>query len=285
MYNRQVLATALAGLFMVTAPAIAGPSVDESRSMDATGEISFGMVDGELSVRGWSNDSFELTGELGSDKHELVITGDEDDWDIEIRIEKNWGWSWGSKNSGNTDLTLMVPHAATVNVAAVSADVKVRELDGDFLGIASVSGDLDIDVASQQIDLESVSGDVDIKANDTSLDLETVSGDVFASGITSQAEIESVSGDLEIEADNLEDLYASTVSGDVKIDASLASNAEVDLETHSGEIDLYLPSGTRFDLDSDTFSGDVDNEFGSDRSSDISINAETFSGNITIREK
>ncbi len=285
MYNKYVLTAAMAGLLIATVPAAAGPNVDESRAMDADGQISLGMVEGDLEVIGWDSDSFELTGELGSDKHELVVTGEQDDWEIEIRMEKNWGWSWSSKNSGDTDLTLKVPHSASVELSVVSADIDVENLDGDYLDIESVSGDLNIEVESSRIELESVSGDVEIRASNSSLELETVSGDVYASGITSHAAIESVSGDLRVDADNLESLYASSVSGDVTIDASLTSNARVELETHSGEIDLLLPANTRFDLDSDTFSGDVDNEFGSDSSSNISIDAETFSGNITIKRK
>ncbi len=283
MYNKFVLTVIIATLALVTTSATAGPSVDERRSMDATGELSLSVVEGELMVRGWDNDSFELTGELGSDKHKVVITGDEDDWDIEVRQDGNW--SWGRKSKGRTDLVLSVPHAAKINVEAVSAEVEVEGLDGDHLGIETVSGDVDVVVSSAHLDLGSVSGDLDIRGDGSRLELETVSGDVRASGIVESAEIESVSGDLRLSASDLEDLHASTVSGDVIIDTNLVSGARVGLDTHSGEIDLMLPAGTRFDLDSDTFSGDVDNEFGSDSSSDISIDAETFSGNITIKRK
>lgn len=285
MYNKFVLTVISAMLALVTTSAIAGPSVDESRSMDATGELNLSVVEGELTVRGWDNDSFELTGELGSDKHKVVITGDEDDWDIEVRQDGNWNWKWGRKGKGRTDLVLSVPHAAKINLEAVSTEVEVEGLDGDHLGIETVSGDVDIVVSSAHLDLGSVSGDIDIRGDGSRLELETVSGDVRASGIFESAEIESVSGDLRVSASDLEDLHASTVSGDVIIDTNLVSGARVGLDTHSGEIDLMLPAGTRFDLDSDTFSGDVDNEFGSDSSSDISIDAETFSGNITIKRK
>lgn len=285
MYNKSVLTAMIAALALMATPAIAGPSVDENRSMDARGELNLSLVEGELIVRGWNNDSFELTGELSSDKHKVVISGDEDDWDIEVRQEGNWNWKWGSKDKGRTRLTLSVPHGAKIDLEAVSADIDVQGLGGDHLGIETVSGDVDIAVSSAHIDLESVSGDIEIRAEGSRLELQTVSGDVRASGIVESAEIESVSGDLRLNASDLKDLHASTVSGDVTIDTNLVSGARVGLDTHSGEIDLMLPASTRFDLDSDTFSGDVDNEFGSDSSSDISIDAETFSGNITIKKK
>jgi len=289
MYSKYLLTTVIVALLLMISltvtPAIAGPSVDESRSMDADGEISLNMVEGELQVSGWDRDSFEVTGELGSDEHELVISGDEDDWAIEVRLEKRWGKRWSFKNKDETDLVLHVPHAAAVNLSAVSADMIVTGLDGDALSIESVSGDLDIEVAADHIDLETVSGDVDINGSNTSVEMETVSGDIVAKGISGEAEAESVSGDIRISASDLENLYAGTVSGDVKINTSLSSNARVELETHSGEIDLFLPANTRFDFDSDTFSGDVSNEFGSDSNSDIDIEAETFSGNIRIKKQ
>ncbi len=285
MRNQYLLSVFIASLVISATPAMAGPSVDETRAMQADGHISLSMVDGDLDVRGWDNDSFELTGELGTDKHKVTVTGDEDDWDIEIRHEGSWGWNWKGSSSGNTRLTLKVPHAARVDLESVSADIDVAGLDGAHLGIETVSGDMDLDVAVAHIELESVSGDAEVRGNNSRLELETVSGDIRASGIQQHADIESVSGDLRLQAVDLENLQAGTVSGDVIIDTSLANRARVRLETHSGEIELNLPADTRFDLDSDTFSGDVDNEFGSDSNSDISIDAETFSGNITISKK
>lgn len=283
MFNKIVFSALIMSLALAAAPASAGPDVDESRAMDADGRLSLSMVEGELSVRGWDRDSFELTGELGSDKHEVNISGDEDDWDIEVRHDGNWKWGW--KNSGDTRLTLNVPHAARLELATVSADLSVAGVDGEHLGIAVVSGDVEVEAASTHIELESVSGDVEIRGNNSRLEMETVSGDLRASGITGAADIESVSGDLELMASDLQSLQAGTVSGDVTIETSLTANARVELETHSGEIELMLPADTRFDFDSDTFSGDVDNEFGSDSSSGISIDAETFSGNITIKKQ
>lgn len=273
--------TGLALLGILASNGWAKEEVNEVRDMTSDGTLSIELVSGELQVTGWDREAFELTGTLGSKKEKVKISGDEDDWKIEIKQQGNWQWK---NNSGSTDLVLNVPHAAEIYLATVSADLEVEALDGEELVIETVSGDVRATVAVDTLELDTVSGDVRLTATGTELDMESVSGDLDASGVVGTLEVETVSGDFEVVGTNLEEVYASSVSGDIDMDIVLTEEAEVDLESHSGKITVMLPANTRFELDSDTFSGDIENDFGSSSDADINISAETFSGNIDIKK-
>ena len=282
MYKQSLLIIAL----MAGAPAAAEQTVDETRPMDTGGSIRIQTVEGDIEIRGWDKSEFRLTGELAGDEQRLDIRGDAGDWRIEVEeAQGDWHWPWGRGSGGGTHLQLTVPASALVSARTVSGDLDIGGLDGDWLRVTSVSGDMDIDTAHAEYEIETVSGDATIRGEGGRLDAETVSGDIDARGIVARAVAETVSGDLEIVAEAIDELDLSSVSGDMELTVTPSSDGRLQLESHSGTMDLVLPADTRFRLDFDSFSGDLENEFGGDTDGPLRIEAETFSGTVRIRKQ
>lgn len=130
-----------------------------------------------------------------------------------------------------------------------------------------------------ELDIEAVSANVTVTGISVAkLDIETVSGNVTASGVTAARELDF-----------------QTVSGNVTADLS-ALPAEIDCETVSGDMTLMLEQTAPFYAEFETVSGKFTCAFGDPVKSGkkytagivgapCRIEAETVSGNFTIREK
>ena len=96
-----------------------------------------------------------------------------------------------------TELRLMVPLRASLDVSAVAADVDVQGLAAGELSIDSVSGDVAVAAAPRKADINSVSGDLNLTLNSSDIQAETVSGTIRLRGrINGEVEATSVSGDI-----------------------------------------------------------------------------------------
>jgi len=282
MYKQSLLIAAL----MAGVPAAAEQPVDETRPMEIGGSISIQTVAGDIDIRAWDKPEFRLTGELAGDEQHLDIRGDAGNWRIEVEEARgDWRWPWGRGAGGGTYLELSVPASALVSARTVSGELDISGLSGDWLRVTSVSGNMAIETANAEYEIETVSGDTTIRGDGGRLDAETVSGDIDARGITGHAIAETVSGDFNLLATAVNELDMSSVSGDMELAVTPSPDARLQLESHSGTIDLILPADTRFRLDFDSFSGDLENEFGQDNDGALRIEAETFSGTVRIRKQ
>src|SRR5204863_4213748 len=113
------------------------------------------------------------------------------------------GRIFGAANRYELNVEAELPSAAKLQLTAVSSDVDVTDLRGEQR-YRTVSGDLSVSKAGGSVRLESVSGDSTIGA-DEPLDLHS----------------RGVSGDLNVIAPTMRSLSATTVSGDVELEAEL----------------------------------------------------------------
>lgn len=280
-----------------------GTSKDLHETWNVAGDarIEIDNVRGTVTVTTWDKSTADLSGTLGGDS-KLDISGDAGHLTLKVQGTHN-GWS-GNGPDSDSDLVLRVPRTAALDVSVVSADAKVSGAAGKTLEVASVSGSVSINSGAPDVDVNSVSGDVmfDAAANTpmTRAHLQTVSGNINAKGLSGRVKVETVSGDMVVDAGQVQDLEAGTVSGDVNLTLTPAAHANIKLESMSGDLRLHLPSSLSAHIEATTFSGGIDSDFGKVQekemgpgssldaqagNGDAKISAQSFSGDIQVRKQ
>lgn len=209
--------------------------VNERHPLNADGRVFVNDVAGTVVVTGWDRNEVQATGTLGYGVDRLEVSGDASGLSFVVRLPKH------SHNVGETDLRLMVPYGANVELETVSADTSVQGLRGP-LKITTVSGDIGADVQSPEVTVQTVSGDLILRAPSKQTQAKTVSGDLHLSGLEGALTVESVSGNLSVSGSRFSELRLKSISGDMGLDASFAPRAQVIGETLSGNITLHVPA-------------------------------------------
>lgn len=289
--NRILASLLLAGF---TLPALAASPIDETRPLDARGEVEVSNVKGSIEVRTWDRDEVRITGSLGDGVERLEIQGEGRKLSVRVRYPRN------SSNAEATSLVLEIPRQASLDVDSVAASVDVQGVAGDELEIDSVSGRVTAVGAPRKASIESVSGDQRLNLNARDIDAESVSGRISLRGrIAGSVDIESVSGDIDVDTrgERLRKLDVSTVSGDASVRTGIADGGRFDFESVSGDVRLVLPRDASAQVEAATFSGDIEapganvvhKRYGPGASMEhrygagnASIDIETFSGDVEL---
>ena len=224
--------------------------INERRPLNADGRVYVNDVAGTVVVNAWGRNEVLLTGELGSSDDHLEITGDASNLSFAVKLPKH------SHSSGDSDLRLMVPAGARVELETVSADASVQGTRGP-LKVTTVSGDVGVDVQSQEVVVQTVSGDVILRAPSKATQANTVSGDLHLSGLQGKLTVDTVSGNLSVKGSSFSELRLKSVSGDMGLDASFSPQAMVTGETLSGTITLHVPADVSGTATIKSFSGDT----------------------------
>jgi hypothetical protein len=88
----------------------------------------------------------------------------------------------------------------------------------------------------------------------------TVSGDVDVEGLTADVQAHSVSGDVQVSTRG--SVEAGSVSGDLQLTMGrLPARGSLEFRTVSGDVDITLPRDANAELRASTLSGDIDSEF------------------------
>jgi len=282
----------LALLALAPLSALAGQTVDERWDIDANATISIENIAGEIVVKGWDRNEAHLTGELGKSVEELKINASNSSLQIEV-VNRN------ERNIDSTELKLMVPKGANVDISAVSADIDVSGLDNEKLTASSVSGDVEVDASSQRVSIESVSGDVEFAGQAQRISAESVSGDLDLSGISGEISATAVSGDMELRTGPIESAKLETVSGDITVNGEISGNGKLRAESMSGDVVIILPASQTGLFKAESFSGRIYTDFGSvnhakhgpgshlkhsEGSGGAEVRVESFSGNIKLKK-
>lgn len=287
--NVTLFRTAALALLAATLPLHAADRpIDEKRPLKADARLSVDNLAGLVEVEAWDRNELSLTGTLSGDAKALEITGDESSLRILVRMPKI------VRNPDPTVLKLKVPAGVTLEVEAVSADIRARGLRGP-VDVDSVSGDVTLDVASAEVRAGTVSGDVQLQLSGArEVHASSVSGDVTVRGARGELHGESVSGDMKIEAREVRELEVESVSGDIDLDLELDAAAEVEAETLSGEVRLSLPKLPDGLIEIETFSGAIEStlpevssgkDFRRSGTGKGRLNLTSFSGDIQVRQK
>lgn len=248
------LLTAVLLLGSVT-PVLAGEAINERRPLNADATLSVKNLAGVIEVQAWARNEIQLSGWLGQDAEQLEISGDAKRLSIEARYPRKLRGS-----VEDTELRLQVPAGVTLQLEAVSADIRVSGVRGP-IAASSVSGDVQMDVTSQHVTASTVSGNLKLRAPSAQTRLASISGDLEASGGVGTLSAETVSGELQISGGPYREVKIESVSGDLSLGLSLEEGATLSAETLSGDIEVRLPTLPNAKLTMKTFSGDLRNGF------------------------
>lgn len=255
----------LAGLLAAPAvfnPAQAATPINETRPLDARGQLRVENIKGRIEVRAWERNEVRIEGSLGQGVEKLEITGDARRLSVKVKYPRGGGLGFfsGSDRGEPSQLRLMVPRQVDLDVGAVSADVEVQGLAAGELTIDSVSGDVAVVGAPREARIDSVSGDLRLVLNSAKVRTESVSGDIDLRGrLTGEVNVETVSGDVEVAVhqSSVRRLAGSTVSGNLRVGTALAAGGRISLETVSGDIALRMPANLSAQVRGESFSGDL----------------------------
>lgn len=257
-HSSSLMSTSLLFLSLLAAvPAVAGTPINESRQLDARGRVEISNVKGRIQVRAWDKPEVKITGTLGDGVERLRVEGDSENLSVVVEYPQN---NWGGGKAGPTDLQLMVPLRAELDISSVAADVDVEGVASGELSIDAVSGSVKAVGAPRSADINSVSGSLDLVLNSADVEAQTVSGDLKLRGrLNGDVSAETVSGGIEIAVNNerLRELSANTVSGSIRVNTGLAQRGEIRMETVSGDVLLILPKNLSAQVRGETFSGDL----------------------------
>lgn len=279
----------IAALPLVAAAQRDGDRVDTTVVIDRGGIVQLGAVSGEIRVVGADRRDVRIIAEIERGRFETSYTAG--------RV----GISTRSVNGrqGSARYDVIVPTGTRVIATTVSGRIEVTATAGE-VSARAVSGSVEVRGARERLEATSVSGDIDVRDVTGRIRTETVSGDVDVEQARGELTAETVSGTIGIRRSELESLRASSVSGSISYDGSLARTGAYRMNTHSGSVVLAVPAASGAMLELETFSGRITSDFpltmqpgetgrrgrrmeftiggGEAR---VSIGA--FSGNITIR--
>jgi hypothetical protein len=277
----------------------AATPIDQTRPLDAAGRIDIENLKGRIQVRAWERNEVKIAGTLGDGVEKLVIEGDRQHLVVRVQYPDHSGW--GGNKTGPTDLQLMVPLRAELEIDSVSADIDVSGVAPAKLSIDSVSGDVVVAAAPKEINVETVSGDLRLTVNSADINAQSVSGEMRLHGrMNGDIDAETVSGNIDIvvNGERVRELSVNTVSGNADIRTALAANGEISLESVSGNLSLSMPRNLSARVRAESFSGSLKApgasvqkpEYGPGSSfihryggGDGEIGMETFSGNAELR--
>lgn len=257
-----LLASVVLASLGLASSAWAATPINETRPLSAHGRLEIENLKGRIEVRAWDRNEVKIEGSLGAGVEKLEITGDDDNLAVRVRYPKSGGLGFfsGSDKSEPSELRLMVPRQAELEVEAVSADVDVEGMASGEMAIDSVSGDIKVVGAPRQASIDSVSGDLNLILNSPQVSTESVSGDIDLRGrLGGEVHVETVSGDVEVNGHEsaVSRLSGATVSGDVRIGTGLAKGGRIELESVSGNLTLRLPANLSAAVRGESFSGDL----------------------------
>ncbi len=137
-----------------------------------------------------------------------------------------------------------IPHGAGVKVKTASADTRIDGRIGS-LDVNAVSGDIRIhgEIAGNAT-LKTVSGDAELEHVAGDLKIQSVSGDLRVGPVGGSVDTKTISGDIRFGAVRDGDVRFTSVSGDIEIGIAPGSLVDVDAGSTSGDLSSEVPLGS-----------------------------------------
>lgn len=281
-------------LLLLPATAGAGEPIDRTLSMPPDGLVRVENLAGSVEFSAWDKAEAQVRGEAGDSVEEIIIRETSNGILVEVRNRKN------ERNIDSTELYLRIPAAARIEGEGVSSDFSVTGSRGASIEIRTVSGDVEVEAETERLDLQSVSGDIDFVGNAGRTAVEAVSGDVTLSGVDGELHVSTVSGDFSLVTERIARGQFETVSGEMRLDLSLADEGRLSCDSMSGDVEIRLPEDQQAGFSAQSYSGSIRSDFGEVGrvsrgpgsvleaqvgSNGARIRLETFSGDIAIRAR
>ncbi len=257
------LVTALAAGCLLSAgtPVIAGEAartVSERVPADPNGTVEVSNISGKVTLAAWDRSEVSVTGTIGARVEKVEVTSSGSRTVVHVVLPS------AMLSSGNeqwANLAIYMPRHSAATVSVVSADLIVSGVQG-FENLHSVSGNV-IGEVGGEAKVKSVSGDIELEAPATqALDAQTVSGNIRLHSATQELRVASVSGDAKLTLGMFSRAHLETVSGNVRLVGMLAAGGGIDGQTISGDLHIDIAGAPGGSYDLRTLSGDITNCFG-----------------------
>ena len=248
----------LAGLALAAVPAaFAGTPIKERAPVAPDGRVEVSNTAGSVVVTAWPRNGIEVTGTLGTGSERLEFSSVGQVARVKVVLPRV------SSRVDSTDLVIKVPAGSSLAVNTVSADVRAQGLRGSQR-LQSVSGNVQTEVAAEDVECKTVSGNVTVTGTGQPglLTITTVSGDASVSRVAGEVNGNTVSGNFTIAMGDASRSRLRSTSGDLGLKGRLSPDARLDLESISGNVRLDLAGPVSAEFDVSSFSGDIHNCFG-----------------------
>lgn len=237
-------------LLATTTIVFAGEEVDESLKVNNAKSVSIENLRGLVKIQGSQGNEVTVVGELDEKAEGLTFEQSGSRINIKVNMPHSQHNKWHQEGS---QLTITVPESLRVNFKGVSSNVEIEGIENN-VDIQTVSGDIVAQDLTQQIELVTVSGDIDSKNLSGKIRLSSVSGNISDKNSSGRAYYKNISGDLDIQSSaneisakavsgsielllgDIDELIASTVSGDLRSKLSLNDNGLIKMSSVSGDL-------------------------------------------------
>lgn len=252
MNRYWITGAALFTTMLVTSTAWADRTETRQCVVSPQATIRVDNVAGEIVVIGWDREELQLEARMDDRIEEMIFDCSETRVDLRFKYPKR-------ARDCKAWATLHVPRGATIEVEAISAEIKASALSGD-------------------VSLKTVSGNLELLASDcTRIDAVTVSGNLDLEASAPWIATQSTSGNIEIRGHGNE-LIASNTSGHIRIEGQYVTTR---LESVSGNVDL---NGLAQYVESRTVSGKTEiGVIGAPGTDDASARINTVSGRVALK--
>ncbi len=244
-------------------PCYAGPAFADTRpfaakqAADPTGTVEIVNVSGSIEVSGWDQPLVDVSGTIGDKVERVDVTGSANHTTVRVVLPSGSSWSGDS----SAHLKIKVPHASSLDVSLVSADLVLSAIDGSQK-VQTVSGNVS-GSAGGKLQINTVSGDVRLSTHDAhATQIKSISGDLNVSGADGDVQVKTVSGDAELTLGNLSNARIESVSGDLRVSSTLAPAGQFEASSISGDLHVRFSAQPDADIDVQSFSGTISNCFG-----------------------
>jgi len=256
--TRLALLAALLLLPCYADPALAGTRPFAAKqAADPSGTVEIVNVSGSIEVTGWDQPLVDVSGTIGDKVERVDVTGSANHTTIRVVLPSGSSWSGDS----SAHLKIKVPHASSLDVSLVSADLAISAIDGSQK-LQTISGNIN-GSAGGNLQVNTVSGDVRLSTHDDhAMQIKSISGDLNVSGADGDVQVKTVSGDAELALGSLSNARIESISGDVQVTSTLAPAGQFEASSISGDLRVRFSAQPDADIDVQSFSGTISNCFG-----------------------
>ncbi len=258
--------------------------------------VQIEILSGRIEIQGWDRNEVRVRVE-GDDQAALEIKASRNR--VRIRAPRfGRGRSFRNAHDLHVDLYVSVPARSRIEAKTTNGTITAEGVDGTIEFIAA-NGDIEARGKPTEAWLETINASIDFEGSGSQVDARTVNGNIDLRGVAGELSASAISGSIHVDATDLERVELKTLSGSIRLSASLLGGVRAHLKSFSGGIELELPSDTSARFDIQSFSGGIRNELPTTRTNtnggrgrhlefragdgDGRVTIESFSGGVEIR--
>jgi hypothetical protein len=211
------------------------------------GRFTLRQTSGEVTVRGVEGDRVRVRADDETAFRERFSV-EAGTGALNIHQSENFGFGVFGRGE-SVELTVEVPHGATVSIETQSGDINASDLSG-AKSFRTASGEVVLKRLAGAVEVETVSGELEIEG-----------------GAPIELKGRTVSGDVDVQVPVIRALDLGTTSGDMGIDADLRGEGPFALRTISGDVHFVVRSGIR--VEAETITGDLSSDGDAKRESSL----------------